>query len=259
MVYQGTPIDARTGANSRRVRAVASLPTARLVERTDITEDLMVIKLEPEMDGFRFKAGQYCTLGLQGIERAYSIVSAPYQRCLEIFVELVPDGELTPLMWKMKVGDTMTIRPRAKGLFTMDPRYHHHFMVSTVTGVAPSVSILRQYLKDKGDGHNFYVLLGASYHDELTYDSELASMARDHTDFIKFVPTVSRPAEERNSVWNGACGRVNETFQDYLEKFDLPMDDTLIYACGHPGMIEDVKNKVAPQGWKFKEERFWKE
>ena len=37
------------------------------------------------------------------------------------------------------------------------------------------------------------------------------------------------------------------------------MDDTLIYACGHPGMIEDMKGKLPPKGWRFKEERFWKE
>ena len=26
----------------------------------------------------------------------------------------------------------------------------------------------------------------------------------------------------------------------------------------HPGMIEDVKGKLTPQGWNFIEERFWK-
>ena len=255
MVNQGT----QASAQSRRARAIAKLPRARLVERTDITEDLMVIKLQPEVDRFQFKAGQYCTLGLQGIERAYSIVSAPYEPFLEIFVELVPDGELTPLMWNMKTGDTMSLRPRAKGLFTMDPRVHHHFMVATVTGVAPSVSIIRQYLKDEGQGHTFYVLLGASYHDELTYDGELAEMAAAYPDSVKFVPTVSRPAEDRNSAWDGAGGRVNNIFQDYLDRFAPPQDDTLIYACGHPGMIEDVKENVSAQGWKFIEERFWKQ
>ncbi len=47
--------------------------------------------------------------------------------------------------------------------------------------------------------------------------------------------------------------------EEYLEKFQLSMDDTKVYACGHPGMIEDVKEKVVAQGWKFIEERFWKE
>ena len=171
------------------------------MERTDITGDLMVIKLEPEQEPLRFKAGQYCTLGIEGFERAYSIVSAPYEPLLEIFVELVPDGELTPLMWKLKVGDRMSIRPRAKGLFTMDRRVHHHFMVATVTGVAPSISLIRTYVNQGVGDHTFYVLLGASYWDELTYDRDLAGLAAKHPDYIHFIPTISRPNEERNAGW----------------------------------------------------------
>ncbi|MFQ6028419.1 MAG: FAD-binding oxidoreductase [Dehalococcoidia bacterium] len=236
-----------------------NFPKVRLVERTDITEDLMIIKLQPEQGPFKFKAGQYCTLGLGKIERAYSIVSAPHEPLLEIFVELVPDGELTPLMWKMKAGDCMSIRPRAKGLFTMEERVHHHFMVSTVTGVAPSMSMIRSTILEGDRGHKFYVLLGASYQDELTYDKELSDLAAKYPNIVEFVPTVSRPNEERNADWQGAKGRVNNIVGEYLEKFQLPQDDTMIYACGHPGMIEDVKAKVSPQGWMFKEERFWKE
>lgn len=242
-----------------RVKPNPDFPKAKLVERIDITEDLMVIKLQPEQGPLKFKPGQYCTLGLGSIERAYSIVSAPHEPLLEIFVELVPDGELTPLMWKLKVGDYMSVRARAKGIFTMDQKVHHHFMLSTVTGVAPSVSIVRSYLHEGGEGHRFYVLLGASYYDELTYDKELERLAAEHPDVLKFVPTVSRPSEDRNAPWCGAKGRVNLLAEKYLEKFELPKDDTLVYACGHPGMISDAKERVVPQGWKFKEERFWKE
>ena len=237
-----------------------AFPKAKLVERVDITEDLMVIKLKPEAGAsFSFKPGQYCTLGLGPIERAYSIASAPHENLLEIFVELVPDGELTPLMWRLKTGDSMSVRPRAKGLFTMDQSVHHHFMLSTVTGVAPSVSMVRSYLHEGGEGHVFYVLLGASYYDELTYDAEFSRLAEEHPESLKFVPTVSRPNEERNSGWEGCKGRVNAVAEEYLAKFKLPKDDTMVYACGHPGMIEEMKENLPPQGWKFKEERFWKE
>jgi NAD(P)H-flavin reductase len=238
---------------------LAELPKAELVERRDITNDLMVIKLQPQDAPFTFKPGQYCTLGLDGIERAYSIASAPYEPWLEIFVELVPDGELTPRMWKLRVGDTISVRPRAKGIFTFDEKVHHHFMLATVTGVAPYVSIIRQHLHQGRQGHRFYVLLGASYQNELTYDGELSSLAAEYPDTIKFVPTVSRPNEGRNAGWTGAKGRVNAIAQEYLRKFTLSKDDTLIYACGHPGMIADIKEQVTPEGWKFKEERFWKQ
>ena len=219
-----------------------AFPTARLVERRDMTEDLMVIKLEVS-EKFDFKPGQYCTLGLGKIERAYSIVSAPYEKYLEIFVELVPDGELTPKMWELKIGGLMSVRPRAKGIFIKDKKMHHHFMISTVTGLAPSMSVVRQYLHDGGhegseEKQVFYIMYGASYIDELTYDVELQELAEKHPDVIKFVPTII--AEE------------------YLEKFSLPKDDTKVYACGHPGMIEDMKEKLSPQGWNFIEERFWK-
>ncbi|MDA1218257.1 MAG: FAD-binding oxidoreductase [Chloroflexi bacterium] len=238
---------------------LASLPRAKLVERRDVTDDLMVIKLVPEGGVFDFKPGQYCTLGKEGVERAYSIASAPHEDFLEVFVELVPEGGLTPKMWRLKVGDTMSIRPRAKGVFTFKDNFHHHMMLSTVTGVAPSISMIRHYLHERREGHTFYVLLGASYQDELTYDRELSSLAVKYPNTVKFVPACSRPDEDRNVGWTGAKGRVNAIFESYLGRFNLPKEDTMIYACGHPGMIADVKEKAALAGWNFIEERFWKE
>ena len=212
-------------------------------------------------EGFSFKPGQYCTIGSQGIERAYSIVSAPYEDDIELFVELVPppDGNLTPLLHDMKEGDTVTIRPRAKGIFTFDPKLPNQLFVATVTGVVPYLSIIRQYLHDGQSGHHFYILMGASYKDEFGYDDELRKLASDHPDFITFVPTISRPDEEPNAGWNGETGRVNAIVEKYASKWSLVPEDTIIYACGHPGMIEDVKDRMMPKGYEVKEERFWKE
>ena len=236
-----------------------NLPRARLVERVDYTDDLMVIKMEPQGFDFKFKPGQYCTLGLDGIERAYSIVSAPHEPLLEIFVELVPEGELTPRMWRMEIGDTMSIRPRPKGIFLMDPAATQHLMLGTVTGVAPFVSMVRDHLHYGRDGHHFYVIEGASYRDEFVYDVELARLAAAHPDVMTFVPAISRPTEDRNVGWEGATGRLNNIVADLLEKFDLDRSQTLIYACGHPGMIETSREIVTADGWRWTEERFWKE
>ena len=241
-------------------RRQITLPKAALVERKEITEDLMIIKMRPET-AMTFKPGQYCTLGLEGIERAYSIVSAPHEDDLEIFVELVPepDGALTPLMWKMQEGDTMTIRPTCKGIFTLDEKYNSHLMLATVTGVAPFVSILRSYFHHEGQGHRFYVLEGASYLDEFVYDKELEEMEASYPDTVKFIPTVSRPNESRNDGWTGASGRANDIVEEQIEKLGLEPSSTLVYACGHPGMIEDVKERLVPRGFNVKEERFWKQ
>ena len=62
-----------------------------------MTDDLVIIKIRPDIP-IRFKPGQYCTVGYKGIARAYSIVSAPHEYDLELFVEILPqsEGVLTP-------------------------------------------------------------------------------------------------------------------------------------------------------------------
>ena len=92
------------------------MATAKIVERRDLTEDLWIVKLEPSIP-FPFKPGQYCTIGAEGIERPYSIVSAPEEPLLELFVELVPppDGQLTPVLYKLDIGTELTLRPKPKG------------------------------------------------------------------------------------------------------------------------------------------------
>ncbi|MFQ6019704.1 MAG: FAD-binding oxidoreductase [Dehalococcoidia bacterium] len=235
-----------------------ALPTARLVERWDITHDLWVIRLEPSIP-FTFKPGQYCSIGKDGVERPYSICSAPHEGYLELFIELVPEGELTPSLYHLHAGDEVTLRPKAKGVFTMDVGFPNQVLVSTVTGVAPYISWLRDYLHRGASGHRFYLLQGASYEDEFTYDRELTEMAQSHPDFITYVPTVSRPQEERNRGWQGEQGRANLLAEKYVDRSGLDLNTTIVYACGHPGMIEDVKQRFVAKGFKVKEERFWKE
>ena len=236
------------------------MATARIVERRDLTDDLWLIKLAPSIP-FPFKPGQYCTIGAEDIERPYSIVSAPEEPLLELFVELVPppDGRLTPVLYNLDVGAELTLRPKPKGIFTLDSTAKTHVFVSTVTGVAPTVSILRHALMTGEHGEReFHVLDGGSYFHELAYRDELQELA-DMYGFITFTPTVSRPNDERNAGWTGATGRVNTLVEDYLRDHNIDPETSIVYACGHPGMIEDVKERMNRLGYRFKEERFWKD
>ena len=238
----------------------ATLGQVRVLKRVDVTPDLMNVWIERPR-GYTFRSGQYCTIGLDGIERAYSIVSAPHEEAFELFIELVPPpmGVLTPRLWRLEVGDRVTICPRAKGVFTFNPDLPVHLLLATVTGVVPYVSFLRDYLHSGQAGHHFYVLLGASYLEELAYQKELEGIASRRPEVLTFVSTISRPAEERNSRWRGETGRVNAIVERYVEKLGLSAGDTQTYACGHPGMIEDVKSKMIPRGFKVAEERYWKD
>ena len=242
--------------------------TCKITQREDLTEDLLKIWVKPA-DPFTFKPGQYCTIGKEGIERPYSIVSSPDEEEIELFVEVVPppDGNLTPIIHKLKVGDELTIRPRAKGLFVFQPDFKNHVMVGTVTGTVPYVSMLRKFINDvnwqaenaiRKSDYKFFILEGASYLDEFGYDEELIDLCNSH-DFIDFIPSISRPNEERNKKWSGAVGRINTLVEDFVINKNLIPNETCIYACGHPQMIEDVNKRFSKTDFYFIEERFWKE
>ena len=233
---------------------------AKLTKKEQLTEDLWKMWLKPE-EKFDFKPGQYCTIGSGGIERAYSIASSPDEDQIELFIEWVPppDGNLTPLLNELNVGDTVTMRLRAKGIFVLKPEFKNHVMVGTVTGVAPYVSMMRKHIKEsESSDKNFISLEGASYSDEFGYDEELMLLDKSNNN-VTFEASVSRHDEERNDSWTGYKGRVNNILLDRLDECGLNPSETIVYACGYPGMIEDVKDKLENSDYTFLEARFWKE
>jgi len=121
---------------------------ARLVARTDFSDDLALFRFRADSH-LSFVPGQYATIAIerQGklVQRPYSIASSPLEPFLEFFIELVPEGELTPLLWELTANDKVFIRNRIVGRFTLDESSgaNKHLMLATVTGVAPFISMAR--------------------------------------------------------------------------------------------------------------------
>lgn len=232
---------------------------ARILERRDISPDLWILRIDPG-GPFKYLAGQYATLGVEQdgkkIERAYSIVSSPYEDALEIFVELVPHGDLTPNLFRLKAGDTLLCRKIAKGRFTLDLRSGRtqHLLVSTVTGIAPFVSYVRTLYRDWKNGnsqmpgdHKLFCLHGASRVFELGYREEMERDAAE-VPWLKYVPTVSRPWDDSN--WSGEKGRVDDLLRKYMDAWGLRPEATTAYLCGHPKMVENGRGILQRAGWK---------
>ena len=132
---------------------------ARLVERTAFSDERERFVFEPERP-VAFKPGQYATLavlnGDEVIQRAYSIVSSPHESTLEFFIELVEHGELTPRIWELKVGDSLLMRERIVGAFTLSPlpEITKRLLVATGTGIAPYISMVRAKAEALRNGIN---------------------------------------------------------------------------------------------------------
>lgn len=241
--------------------------SARITQRQELAPDLWKIRLDPG-GPFEFVAGQYATLGIRTAtkhsERAYSIASSPYEKELEIFIELVPEGELTPQLHKLPEGAEVTLRKIAKGRFTLDFKSGHrnHLLLSTVTGVAPYVSYARTLLIDWKENRFpadicLYLISGASRSWEFGYREELEGIAKQ-VPWLTYVPTISRPWEDTS--WRGETGRVEDLIRKYADQWGLTGENTTAYLCGHPQMIEMGMGVLKRRGFpkeSMKEELYW--
>ena len=236
---------------------------AELVERVDFTPDLCMMRFRPETQ-FPFRPGQYATLAVEDgdkmIQRPYSIVSSPYEPFLEFYVELVPNGLLTPRLWQLKVGDSLWVRNKIVGAFTLDDKsgMTRHLMAATVTGVAPSISMARTQKVDRKNGkaapHRLAVILGGSRSWEWgVYHEELKRFEKEA--LLHYIPTVSRPWEDPD--WKGESGRVEDIVRKYSDLLEFNHTNAVGYACGHPQMIEKV-NAILTRA-RFPKERIHEE
>jgi ferredoxin-NADP reductase len=226
-----------------------------LLERRPVAADLLRLKLS-RPPGFAYRAGQHVKMGVPGLLRTYSLVSAPHEDHLEFFVELYPGGRLSERLRAIGPGTPMALGSAGKGDLKLDAARVDQFLIATVTGIAPFVSLLRDHLRQPRARHRFFILHGASHADEFGYAAELtALMERDPAGLV-YLPTVSRPDSPRNRGWQGARGRVETLAVGVVERFRLAARDTAVLACGNPAMVRTVSDLFAKLGFTTHTEPF---
>jgi ferredoxin/flavodoxin---NADP+ reductase len=219
--------------------------SAELIDRRDVSDTLAIFRFSTS-DKLVFTAGQYATIAIETggdlLERPYSIVSSPYERFLEFFVELVPGGLLTPQLWDLRLGSSILVRRRIVGQFTLDKTVHRHLMMATVTGAAPFVSMLRTQRIESVSGisstSKMVLIHGASHSAQFgPYAAELETLSRDG--WLEYIPTISRPWEDLD--WKGETGRVEDVVRKHADRLAFNHTNSVAYACGHPQMTQKVK------------------
>lgn len=154
--------------------------------------------------GITFESGQFVMIGLEvngrPLLRAYSIASPHYADELEFFSIKVPDGALTSKLQEIQVGDDIIVTTRPTG--TLVPGYlnegKHLYLLSTGTGLAPFMSIIRDpFIYD----HFEKVILVhcVRYTSELAYQDEIINVLPENEyygDLVRekliYFPSVTR-------------------------------------------------------------------
>ncbi|OHB77255.1 MAG: hypothetical protein A2Z34_09960 [Planctomycetes bacterium RBG_16_59_8] len=267
------PVEERQG--SMATDPIVKELNAIITRRWDVAPGLAIFRVETDDDLFEFTAGQFCVLGLppsaprvpnaepetpkeddrmrRMIRRAYSIASSSRAReYLEFYVTLVASGEFTPRLFALREGDRIWVGPKATGLFTLEgvPREKAVYLLSTGTGLAPYMSMLRAEFAHQGSKRGVVIANGARYSWDLGYRAELEAIARVNPLFT-YIPSITRP--QGDTTWAGVLGYIQDQIVDgRLERASgvpLVPAQAHVFLCGNPAMIETVTTLLKERGF----------
>jgi ferredoxin--NADP+ reductase len=245
---------------------------ATCIARETINEYLFVIRIKADDGAIPFEAGQYATLGMLAkelrhagaepdpeplepdhlIKRPYSIASGSAQEnYLEFIVTYVPEGEQTPRLFELEIGDRLFLAPRAKGMFKLDrsPPAKDIVMVATGTGIAPFISFVRSHLTND-ESRKWVLLHGARFSWDLGYKQELELAERLCPNF-HYLTSITR--READPYFDGLVGRIPALLQQNIVEdqtgVSLDPEKTDFFLCGNPQMIIDLIEQLSVKGY----------
>jgi len=235
---------------------------AHLSRWENVADGLAIVAVSPDGEPFPFQAGQYATLGLLGAEgkvilRPMSISSPSTDLSeYEFFIRHVPEGNFTPLLWDITVGDPIFIKG-AKGKFLLQDDGKKCLFVASGTGLAPFMSMIETLLAN-GESREIHLLHGVSYAYDLAWREWLNEIAAEGLLPLHYAGTISRP--QGSPEWTGLTGRVEAVIEAEMDRRGLTPANTTLYLCGNPDMITDVEAIAAARGFppeQVRKELYW--
>lgn len=151
-----------------------------------------------------YLAGQHLDVRLvaeDGYEarRSYSIASAPGGSQLELLIERLPDGEVSPfLVDELQSGETVEIRGPVGGHFTWTPSDRRPIaLVAGGSGIAPLMSMVRHRAVTPDPSAPALLLYSARDWAHMAFATELERMAAADASFSFVATTTREPARRR--------------------------------------------------------------
>ncbi|MEY2657410.1 MAG: hypothetical protein RLZZ395_1152 [Pseudomonadota bacterium] len=209
--------------------------------------------------GLRFSNGHFTMIGLtvnnKPLLRAYSIVSPNYEEHLEFLSIKVPDGPLTSRLQHIQVGDSIIVGRKPTGTLLIDYLLpgKNLYMLSTGTGMAPFLSVLRDpETYERFDKvilvHGVRQVNELAYHDYLTQELPQHELLGEmvSSQFL-YYPTVTRePYQHMGRITD--LMESGQLFADLgLPALDPTQDRVMI--CGSPQMLKDLKSLLEQRGF----------
>lgn len=209
--------------------------------------------------GFRFTPGHYARLGLDGMDdgvvwRPFSVVSGAHDPHLEFFAVLVPGGDFSGPLSKIRLGDTIRVDKTSYGFMTIDgfAPGKDLWLLASGTGLGPFLSILRDPVTWQ-TFDNFVLVHSVRYAGELAYRDEIAAIP--HAELLAASPARLRyvPVVTRESFPGALAARIPQLIEDgRLEQaagVKLDLQRSRIMVCGNPEMIHELRAQLTARGF----------
>jgi ferredoxin-NADP reductase len=239
--------------------AVLGRLTWLVAEVVDVTVETTRVKtIGFDVPGWRgHRAGQHVDVRLTAedgyqAQRSYSIASAPDGTRVELTVERIADGEVSPYLTdELRAGDRIELRGPVGGYFAWEPSDGGPLLlVGGGSGVVPLMAMIRLRASAGSDADTRLLLSSRSW-DDVIYRDELERLRGDG---LAVVHTLTRSQPPK---WDGYTRRVDADM--LAEVGPDPAELPRTYVCGPTPFVEAVADSLVRLGHEprgIKTERF---
>lgn len=229
--------------------------TAKVQEVIRESPRAVTLRLDiPDWPPGHHRAGQRIDIRLTAEDgyqatRAYSIASPPQWPGVDVTVEEIMDGEVSPyLVEGVQAGDELEIRGPIGGAFTWQPSDGGPLLlIAGGSGVVPLMSMVRAWIADPArlmetEVVDVRLLVSARTLPDLLYREELDRL--DSGELIRRHFTLTRQPPPPD--WPGSARRVDEKM---LAAFSpAPASAPKIFICGPSGFVDAVADTLIALG-----------
>nr|GMC63391.1 NADH-cytochrome B5 reductase-like protein [Ipomoea batatas] len=181
--------------------------------------------------------------------RPYTPISDPDAKGhFDLLIKVYPEGKMSQHFASLKPGDKVEVKGLVNyrsELLSLQPieklKYRpnmkkHIGMIAGGSGITPMLQVIEAILKNPDDNTQISLLYANVSPDDILLKKKLDVLAATHPN-LKIFYTVDSPTKE----WRGGSGFISKDM--VLKGLPPPSDDTLIFVCGPPGMMNHVSGE----------------
>ena len=216
--------------------------TTVVLEKSMLTPNTVRVRVKKTIC---YRSGQYMTLWKdENTARTYSIASHPtHDDFIEFHIRVYDDGIFSP--WaanELAVGDELKIQgPMGECFYTNKDKLQTLFLSGLGTGLAPLYGIARDALLS-GHSGKILLLLGARHEQSLYYQSELATLSTQFSNF-----EVRYSVQEIKPELQATHSRESDIYA--TAKMLVPdFTGTKVFLCGGDNFVRKMKKQCFLSG-----------